>query len=66
MAEPTIKALCEQYELSQAALARKFGIPYRTVQDWYAERKPATEYVVKAIARVLFLEEKLKKQSDKG
>lgn len=53
MAEPTIRDLCEQYGLTQAGLARKFGIPYRTVQDWYAERKPATEYVVRMIATIL-------------
>lgn len=65
MGEPTIRELCEQYGLTQAGFARKFGVPTRTVQDWYAERKPVKPYVVNAFARVLYLEEKLKEQNDK-
>ena len=56
MGELSIKELCKQYGLSQAGLSRKFGIPPRTVQDWYAGRKPVKAYVVNAFARVLELE----------
>ena len=49
----TIKKACEQYNVSQSALARRFGIPLRTVQGWYlGERKPP-EYVVSMICELL-------------
>ena len=56
---PTIKELCEQYGLSQAGLSRKFGIPPRTVQDWYAGRKPVKDYVLRMMAAVLRYEKEL-------
>lgn len=43
----TIKEICERYELTQTALARRFEIPLRTVQDWYAGRRTPPDYVVK-------------------
>lgn len=51
-----IAALCERYGLSQTALAKKFGIPLRTVQDWHAGRRKAPDYVVNMIDRLLGLE----------
>lgn len=61
MAEPTIKDLCEQYGLTQATLARRFGIPYRTVQDWYSGRRAAADYLVRMMVRLLQLEEEQKR-----
>ena len=51
-----IALICERYGLGQTALARQFGIPLRTVQDWYSGRRPAPEYVVDMIDRLLSLE----------
>lgn len=49
----TIKEICEKYKISQSGLARRFGIPLRTVQGWYlGERKPP-EYVVGMINELL-------------
>ena len=51
-----IALLCERYGLSQTALAKQFGIPLRTVQDWHAGRRVPPEYVVNMMDRLLSLE----------
>ena len=52
----TIRELCEKYNISQSGLARRFGIPLRTVQGWYlGERKPP-EYVVRMIYELLLVD----------
>ena len=52
----TIKEICSEYGLKQIELSRRFGIPPRTVQDWYRGIRVPPEYVVNMI------EELLKKQ----
>ena len=49
----TIKTLCDTYGMGQTALSRRFGIPLRTVQDWYSGRSNPPEYVVNMIAALL-------------
>ena len=49
----TIKDICTEYNLSQTALAKRFGIPLRTVQDWYAGRRTPPDYVVKMMLEIL-------------
>ena len=49
----TIKDICTEYSLSQTALANRFGIPLRTVQDWYAGRRTPPDYVVKMMLEIL-------------
>ena len=49
----TIKEVCEQYQISQSALARRFDIPLRTVQDWHGGRRKPPEYVVRMIVELL-------------
>ena len=49
----TIKYLCETYGLGQMELARKYGIPRRTVQDWYSGRRTPPDYVVNMLAELL-------------
>lgn len=51
-----IAQMCERYGLSQTALAKHFNIPLRTVQDWYAGRRKAPDYVIDMMARLLDLE----------
>ena len=51
--EKTIKILCEAYGLSQTELSRRFDIPIRTVQDWYAGRRKPPVYVVNMLAALL-------------
>lgn len=49
----TIKELCETYGITQTELHRRYGIPLRTVQDWYAGRRKPPEYVVNMLAELL-------------
>lgn len=49
----TIKEICEKYGLSQTALAKRFGIPIRTVQDWYSGRRNPPDYVVRMMDELL-------------
>ena len=52
----TIKEICQKYGLGQSALARRFGIPIRTVQQWYAGDRTPPAYVVAMIKEILDLE----------
>ena len=36
-----------------AQLAKRFGIPYRTVQDWFGNKRTPPDYVVRMIAEIL-------------
>ena len=49
----TIKILCEAYGMGQTDLSRRFGIPLRTVQDWYSGRSNPPRYVVNMISDLL-------------
>lgn len=49
----TIKEICEKYDLTQASLSKRFGVPYRTVQDWYAEKRTPPDYVVRMMEELL-------------
>lgn len=53
----TIKEICEQYGMGQTALARRFGIPVRTVQDWYSGKSKPAVYVVGMIDELLQIEQ---------
>jgi DNA-binding transcriptional regulator YiaG len=48
-----IAQICKDYGLSQTALAKRFGIPYRTVQDWHSGRRPTPAYIVGMIRELL-------------
>lgn len=49
----TIKELCAEYNLSQTALAKRFGIPLRTLQGWAGGQRNPPDYVVKMMAELL-------------
>ena len=49
----TIKQICEKYNLSQTALAKRFGIPLRTVQNWVGGQRNAPDYVIKMMVEIL-------------
>lgn len=51
-----IRELCEKYKISQSGLARRFGIPLRTVQNWCTGQRKAPEYVVSMINELLALD----------
>lgn len=39
--------------LSQKAFGKKYGIPWRTIQNWEGEVSTPPEYVLKLLARVV-------------
>ena len=48
-----IKKLCDEHNMSQMELSKRFDIPYRTVQNWYSgERKPAP-YIINMLKELL-------------
>ena len=49
----SIREICEEYELSQTELAKRFGIPLRTVQNWHSGVRIPPPYVVDMIERIL-------------
>lgn len=49
----TIKEICIEYDLKQTELAKRFGIPLRTVQDWHGDRRKAPDYVVSMMIELL-------------
>lgn len=53
-----IREICEQYGLTQAALANQFGIPLRTVEQWCTGRRQAPDYVVAMILTILEYKQK--------
>lgn len=53
MQSMTTKELLEHYGVSQTELSRRFGIPLRTVQDWYAGRRTPPDYVLFLIEKCL-------------
>ena len=53
-----IREICERYELTQAGLAKRFGIPIRTVEQWCTGKRQPPEYVVAMIRTILELENK--------
>ena len=55
-----IREICEQYGLTQAALAQHFGIPLRTVEDWSTGKAKCRDYTVRMIRTILEYEKKEK------
>lgn len=48
-----IAQICKDYGLTQTALAKRFGIPLRTIQDWHANRRVPPGYVVRMMIELL-------------
>lgn len=49
----TIPELLARHGLSQAAFARMFDIPYRTVQDWHSGVHKSPPYLIPLFAELL-------------
>lgn len=55
-ADGNIQQLCQLAELKISEFARKFGLPYRTAQDWCAGRRNPPEYLPILIGFILVSE----------
>lgn len=53
----SIKSMCDAYNLTQTALAKRFDIPLRTVQDWYSGRRQPPDYVLRMVDELLHIEQ---------
>lgn len=49
----TIRDLCKEYGYSQTGLAKRFGIPLRTVQNWHGGQREPAPYVVPMMEEIL-------------
>lgn len=61
----TVKELCKIYKIRQSELARMFGIPYRTVQDWYHGRRDPPPYIVGLFQKCINQKDNLEKGDQK-
>lgn len=52
----SIREICEEYNLSQTELSKRFGIPLRTVQNWHSGARKPPPYVVAMIEKILEIE----------
>lgn len=50
---PTLSELSERSGLSYRALARRFSIPYRTMEDWSSGRRQPPDYVLLMMQELL-------------
>ena len=57
MNRKTIKDICLEYGYSQTALAKRFGIPLRTVQNWHGGQREPAPYVVPMREEILRAEQ---------
>lgn len=53
MDKTDVAVICEQFGYTQIGLAKRFDIPYRTVQDWHSGRRKPPAYVVNMITELL-------------
>ena len=51
----TVRQICAAANLTQSALAARFGIPRRTVEDWCAERRTCAPYIRRMMCECLGL-----------
>ena len=55
----TIIDLFKHTGMSQIEFSRRLGIPYRTIQDWLAQKRTPPDYVVKLLEYYLINEDVL-------
>ena len=51
-----VKKLREQTGMNRVEFCKYFGIPYRTVQDWEAEKRELPDYVLDLMKYKLLIE----------
>lgn len=50
-----VKSICRAANLTQTALAARFGIPKRTVEDWCAGKRSCAPYIRRMMCEILVL-----------
>lgn len=59
----TVKELCEEFNIRQTALARRFGIPLRTVQRWALGESIPPDYTVRMMEELLRMDAEKKENT---
>ena len=49
----TIREICTEYGYTQSDLARRFGIPLRTIQNWYNDVRTPPDYIPSMMIEIL-------------
>lgn len=49
----TINDIVKMSGMTMAEISRRFGIPYRTIQDWSAGKRTPPEYVLRLLDEAL-------------
>lgn len=49
----TVREICAAAHLTQAALAARFGIPRRTVEDWCTGKRACAAYIRRMMCEIL-------------
>lgn len=49
----SIKEICQKYGLNQTQLAKRFGIPLRTVQNWHEGKREPAPYLIPMMDEIL-------------
>lgn len=57
-----VKELRDQMGMNRSEFCRYFGIPYRTVQDWEAEKRELPDYVLRLMVYRAKMEHMTKKE----
>lgn len=55
VAHMSVREICKAAKMSQVALAQRFCVPYRTVQNWCGDVSKCPDYVRLMMARLLNL-----------
>ncbi len=58
------KELREKMEMNRREFSDYYGIPYRTVQDWEAEKRELPEYLLRLLKYRAEIEKMMKNKGD--
>lgn len=58
-----VKKLREKMGMNRRKFSNYYGIPYRTVQDWEAEKRELPEYLLRLMKYRAEIERKVKNES---
>ena len=59
-----VKELREKMGMNRMEFSNYYGIPYRTVQDWEAEKRELPEYLLRLMKYRAEIERKVKNESE--
>ena len=61
-----VKELREKMGMNRREFSEYYGIPYRTVQDWEAEKREQPDYLLRLLKYQAEIESRVKKDKSQG